>query len=154
MVRTSSISRQRLIFHYCSTCNLPVRHASKSSHKGCSFKEDGTYLYCLTCKAYLKSTEKANSEEDKTFIQAHTTCALGNGRKGINLTSTAEKRKLERLFAKEDRPATGVLSQCDEVAKTSKPPKKTRSIRVKSRKFIDSDTSLSDYEVSTVKCLF
>ena len=147
MVRQESLARQRLIFHFCETCKIPVRHANKSGHKNCIFKSECTYLYCLTCKSYKRSTEKVNTEASKAFIEKHTPCAQQNGRKGINLTSKAEKRRLERLFQKE-RPMEGVLSQVDEPTAIKKPIKSRAPKKApKSRQFID-DT-LSDFEVSS-----
>ena len=151
MVRQESIARQRLIFHYCETCHLPVRHANKSGHKDCIFKEDFTYLYCLTCKTYERRNDKVNSDSAKAFIAKHTPCAQQNGRKGINLTSKAEKKKLERLFNKE-RPTEGVLSQVDEPEAKKAPKSRVPKKVPKSREFIDE--TLSDFEVSAVnsKC--
>ena len=148
MVRHASLARQRLIFHFCETCKQPVRHASKSGHKECTFKEGCTYVYCLTCRSYVRSTEMANDDKSKDFIRRHASCAQENGRGGRNLTSKDEKSKLARLFAKEDRAAEGVLSQCSEPAK---PPTK-RKQKFKSRAFIDSDSSSSDLEVSADNC--
>ena len=146
MVRHARIARQRLIFHYCETCKQPVRHANKSGHKDCNFKEGCTYVYCLTCRAYVRSTKMANDEKSKAFIIRHASCAQENGRGGVSLTSKAERNKLARLFAKEDRAAEGVLSQC---AEPSKPPTKRK---FKSKEFLDSDSSSSDLEVSADNC--
>ena len=87
---------------------------------------------------------KANTDSAKAFIVRHTPCALENGRKGINLTSSNEKKKLQRLFSK-DRPVEGVLSQVDE---PQQPPKKAP----KSREFVDE--TFSDFEVSDVNPSF
>ena len=131
MVRHESIARQRLIFHFCETCQLPVRHANKSGHKDCSFREDCSYIYCLSCRTYEESNMKANSDSAKAFIVRHTPCALQNGRKGMNLASNNEKKKLQRLFSK-DRPVEGVLSQVDE---PQQPPKKAPVPRICRRYF-------------------
>ena len=90
-----------------------------------------------------------NSDSAKAFITKHTPCAQLNGRKGINLTSKVEKKKLERLFGK-DRPTEGVLSQLDEPAPKDKPQKSRVPKRKvpKSREFIDE--TFSDCEVSAI----
>lgn len=108
MVRSTSRPRQALIFHFCDTHQLPIRHSNKSHHKQCSLRDE-VYCYCLIDMRYL-CVANMKDERLKTFLKEHANCVEEMHRTKINLVNKTHVRRLTRLF-EATRPVEGILSQ-------------------------------------------